>query len=52
MSLEELRQKQTNLLLQRAAAKDQLEALERALQQITFAVQVLEKQPKDEPTED
>lgn len=56
MSLEELKAQQQTLVLQRAAAKDQVEQTERALQQIGFALQVLEAQAKDkspeEPTED
>lgn len=54
MTLEELKARQTQLVLQRAAAKDQVELAERSLQQLGFGIQLLEAQQKatPEPTED
>lgn len=54
MNIEELKARQMQLVLQRAGAKDQVEQAERGLQQIAFALQVLEansKAPAEEPTE-
>ncbi len=46
MTLEELKQAQTQLVMQRSAGKDQIEALERQLGQVTFAIQTIEQQAK------
>lgn len=49
MTLEQLRQEQTNLVLRRAALKDQVEGIEKALGQIGMSIQVLEaNKPKPE----
>lgn len=48
MSLEELKDRQTQLVLQRSQAKDTIEACERALGQIALAIQVLEAAAKAE----
>lgn len=44
MSLEELKQQQLQLVLQRSQLKDQLETTDRLLGQVNFAVQMLESQ--------
>lgn len=46
MSLSEIKQQLQNLALQRATLKDQLEQIERGMQQLHFGVQVLEAQAK------
>lgn len=56
MSLDQLKQQLTTLALQRATLKDQLEQIERGMQQVSFGVQLLEAQAKAaaeaEPTVD
>jgi hypothetical protein len=44
MTLEQLKESQSKLVLQRAQAKDMVENTEKALSQIGFAIQVLEAQ--------
>lgn len=51
MSLEQLKARQTNLVLQRSQAKDVVEQTEQALGQIGHTIQVLEAQAKDAETE-
>lgn len=46
MSLEELKQQASQLIVQRSQAKDQVEQLERAIGQIGHTIQVLEAQAK------
>ena len=46
MKLEELKQQQIQIVMQRSAAKDQVEQSERLLQQVGFAIQVLEANAK------
>ena len=46
MSLEELKEQRTQLVLQRAQGKDMVENSEKGLAQIGFAIQVLEAQAK------
>lgn len=47
MSLMELKEQQTNLLLQRSSAKDAVEQLEKVLAQVGFAIKVLEEAAKE-----
>lgn len=49
MTLEKLRAQQTQLLLQRSQARDAMENCDRVLQQIGFAIKVLEENQKDQP---
>jgi len=46
MSLEELKTRQTNLILQRSQAKDIIEQCERQLQAVSLGIQVLEEDTK------
>lgn len=47
MITEQLITERTNLVLQRSGAKDQIEAFERRLGQVGFALQVLEQREKE-----
>lgn len=48
MTLEQLQTQRNQLALQRAQAKDAVENLDKALAQIDFGIQVLEKQETKE----
>jgi len=48
MTLEELKTAQTQMVMQRSALKDQVDAVERQLGQVTFAIQTIEQQAKAE----
>lgn len=52
MTLDQLKADQQNLVLQRAMLKDQIEGLEKALGQVSFTIQVLEAQAKEESNPD
>ena len=53
MTKQELEQQRTQLVLQRAAAKDQIEQIEDGLKQINFGLAVLKaNEPAPAPTEE